>query len=180
MDYNLKGEIFINNKYKCFRLTSNSNEYMQDCILAMAYYKCDLVVHKLQNVFLNNVLSFSHTQFKHRIIAECDAITNIKVTFPFNTPSNLSIELQQFSRMKRHTQKVEFDIITKNEILLRLPNPINIVFYNHGSYLQFNTNESLDNNMIDRIMLEFDVIFMNTNIRNTFILDTEQQLLIKN
>jgi hypothetical protein len=179
MDYNITGDIVLTEKYGCFRLTGeNRIDYRQDCIFAMAYHKCDLVMYQLQNIPLNNLVMTSN-QFKHILLSDCDAIMNLKIIFPSKVPDDLSIELQQFSRTKRNIEKIDFDIISENEIVLKLTNMINIVFYNHGNYLYFNVKDPLDAEYINKIILEFDIIFMDSPIRNEFLVGNEEQIFNK-
>ncbi|ARF12419.1 hypothetical protein Klosneuvirus_5_89 [Klosneuvirus KNV1] len=146
-------------EYKFFRLIHTKYNYQQDCVMALTEQSCDIVIHKLKNLFASDN--------KHMLISDCDAISNIKVIFSHYIPLGMTIELRQFARNKKNIQRINYKIIDNRTIHLQLDQPINIVYYNHNSYLYFNMKSEAKNN----IYLEYDVIYVNNDLRNKLLND---------
>lgn len=146
-------------EYKISRLIHNKYNYQQDCMMALSEQQCDFVIHKLNNLFA--------TDNKHMLISDCDAITNIKVIFSHYIPLGITIELRQFSQNKKNIQKINYKIIDNRTIYLQLEQPINIVYYNHNSYLVFNMKNKTKNN----IYLEYDIIYTTDSLRTKLLND---------
>lgn len=146
-------------EYKYFRVVHTRYDYRQDCVMALTEKNCDFVIHKLNNLFA--------TDNKHMLVSDCDAITNIKVIFSHYVPLGMTIELRQFARNNKHIQRINYKIIDNRTIHLLLDQPINIVFYNHNNYLVFNMKNEIKNS----IYLEYDVIYMNNELRNKLLED---------
>ena len=127
--------------------------------MALTEQSCDIVIHKLKNLFASDN--------KHMLISDCDAISNIKVIFSHYIPLGMTIELRQFARNKKNIQRINYKIIDNRTIHLQLDQPINIVYYNHNSYLYFNMKSEAKNN----IYLEYDVIYVNNDLRNKLLND---------
>lgn len=145
--------------YKYFRLIHTKYNYQQDCVMALTEQHCDIVIHKLKNLFA--------TDNKHMLISDCDAISNIKVIFSHYIPLGMTIELRQFARNKKNIQRINYKIVDNRTIHLKLDQPINIVYYNHNSYLYFNVKSEIKYN----IYLEYDVIYVNDDLRNKLLYD---------